>query len=256
MSKRPPTPAEVERQLRQESGFGCAACGNPILDYHHIIPWEEREHFEPAHMIALCPTCHREFGKRARNDQYRIKENPINIRKKRFNGHLYSNRTDQKFRLGGIRYEGVETAISFAKIPIFGFRIHENQTKLNFLIPDHIFLHPEIEIVENNVNATKAGFWDILFTTNYIKFRRKKGEIFLEIDLRGDEISVRGAIELFGEKYQFKNDGTEFPNGSSIGKNSVVGSPGGTGLGLGPENKRLIRPNYGMVDPKPFYVSQ
>ena len=30
-------PEIVKRQVRQEAGFGCCKCGNPIFEYHHII---------------------------------------------------------------------------------------------------------------------------------------------------------------------------------------------------------------------------
>lgn len=59
-------PPEVRAALRQEVGFGCPAplgngerCGNPYLYYHHFDPpWREREHHDPAGMIALCGEHH------------------------------------------------------------------------------------------------------------------------------------------------------------------------------------------------------
>ena len=56
-------PPEVARHLRAEAGFGCAVCGCPILEYHHIIPWAERMHYEVEHMVALCRNHHQETGK-------------------------------------------------------------------------------------------------------------------------------------------------------------------------------------------------
>jgi hypothetical protein len=54
-------PADVLRELRAEVGFGCPVegCGNPYLYWHHFDPpWAEREHHEPAGMIALCGEHH------------------------------------------------------------------------------------------------------------------------------------------------------------------------------------------------------
>lgn len=47
--------------LRQEVGFGCPVpgCGNPYLRWHHFDPpWRERQHHDPAGMIALCGKHH------------------------------------------------------------------------------------------------------------------------------------------------------------------------------------------------------
>ncbi len=54
-------PIEVRRRLRHEVGFGCPAneCGNPYLEWHHFDPpWSEREHHDPAGMVALCGEHH------------------------------------------------------------------------------------------------------------------------------------------------------------------------------------------------------
>lgn len=59
MNREPP--AEVRRILRREVGFGCPypGCGNPYLYWHHFDPtWSEREHHDPAGMIALCGEHH------------------------------------------------------------------------------------------------------------------------------------------------------------------------------------------------------
>lgn len=47
-------------------------------------------------------------------------------------------------------------------------------------------------------------FWDIEFKSNYIKFRRKKGEVFLSLDFRKDDVEVRGRFELEGREYRFR----------------------------------------------------
>jgi hypothetical protein len=58
---RTPT-VDVRRALRAEVGFGCPVgdCANPYLEYHHFDPpWAEREHHEPAGMVALCAMHHK-----------------------------------------------------------------------------------------------------------------------------------------------------------------------------------------------------
>ncbi len=54
-------PINVRHELRREVGFGCPmpGCGNPYLYWHHFDPpWNERQHHDPAGMIALCGEHH------------------------------------------------------------------------------------------------------------------------------------------------------------------------------------------------------
>lgn len=52
-------PKEVKREIRQNSGFGCVICANPIVQYEHVNPefWEAKEH-DPNCMTLLCGSCH------------------------------------------------------------------------------------------------------------------------------------------------------------------------------------------------------
>lgn len=59
MNRTPPQP--IRRALRAEVGFGCpiGECANPYLEWHHFDPpWREREHHDPAGMVALCAEHH------------------------------------------------------------------------------------------------------------------------------------------------------------------------------------------------------
>src|SRR5215211_1730983 len=54
-------PKHVRRALAREVGFGCpvANCGSPYLTWHHFDPpWSERQHHDPAGMVALCREHH------------------------------------------------------------------------------------------------------------------------------------------------------------------------------------------------------
>jgi len=52
-------PKAVRDQLAREVNYGCAACGSPYLYWHHFDPpWRDRQHHEPAGMIALCGEHH------------------------------------------------------------------------------------------------------------------------------------------------------------------------------------------------------
>ena len=74
--RRKNTPEKVKRLLRQEAGFGCASCGHPFLEYHHIIPYEKDQHFRPEDMVCLCGNCHTIFENLGYDLQYKVKKNP------------------------------------------------------------------------------------------------------------------------------------------------------------------------------------
>ena len=66
------TPEGVKRLLRQEAGFGCARCGHPYLEYHHIIPYKDDQHFRSEDMVCLCGNCHPALGKLGHDLQYQV----------------------------------------------------------------------------------------------------------------------------------------------------------------------------------------
>jgi hypothetical protein len=52
-------PADVRREIRKSSGFGCVICGGGLYEYEHVDPEfkDAKEHL--AHCITLlCPGCH------------------------------------------------------------------------------------------------------------------------------------------------------------------------------------------------------
>ncbi len=57
MSERPAIPASVRQQLRREAWHGCCLCGNPFIEYHHILGWQQTGEVADE-MMVLCPNCH------------------------------------------------------------------------------------------------------------------------------------------------------------------------------------------------------
>jgi len=56
-------PIAVRRELRTEAGHRCGVCRRDfLLQFHHIIEWQEHKHHDPQHMIAVCGSCHDKIG--------------------------------------------------------------------------------------------------------------------------------------------------------------------------------------------------
>lgn len=94
MPKRPPIPAELEREILLEAGHRCAihTCRQTPLEVAHIVPWTKCRKHDYENLIALCPTCHTRFdrGEIDRKSMVRYKSRLL----------IYSGRlTELEFRL-------------------------------------------------------------------------------------------------------------------------------------------------------------
>ena len=65
MPRRPPIPADLEREILLEAGHRCAihTCRQTPLELAHIVPWSRCKDHTYENIIALCPTCHTRFDK-------------------------------------------------------------------------------------------------------------------------------------------------------------------------------------------------
>lgn len=83
MSQRPAIPESTKRIVRRDAFFGCAICGNPLIEYCHIIPYSVSLDSSPENLVALCPNHHTiyDFGNISRSKIREHKANPINKNK-------------------------------------------------------------------------------------------------------------------------------------------------------------------------------
>lgn len=192
------TPAEVARNLRQESGFGCANCGHPYIEYHHIVPFSEENHFRTADMVALCGNCHVSVAKMGRDRQYEIKNNPHNIKKSMLNGCLEYDKRDLVFKIGGNFYENTGTIIKYKQQDIISCEIEDGQAKVSINILDKkdkvIF-----SVLKNQVEFRLDDFWDFKYGHNCATIKYNKRDTALKIDFRGTESKIEGKIFLGGK---------------------------------------------------------
>ncbi|WP_126976784.1 HNH endonuclease signature motif containing protein [Frigidibacter oleivorans] len=220
------------------------------MEYHHIIPWSERHHFEIEHMVALCPNHHREYGKMSRNQAYQVKRNPINVRNKRLKGLLVTNRTNQSLVVGAVRFQGIKTAISVFDHPVIGHSVVDGEIKINCFIPNSNYL-AEIEVKSNDFSAEIDSFWDIEFRSNYVCFRKRHGENFLSIDFRGDDVVIWGQFELAGRLLRMNREEFRYGNYGAMSGFSFSGSSEHIAFGLGAPELVLERANHAKLVPSP-----
>jgi hypothetical protein len=224
--RRPKLPADVARQLRQEAGFGCAKCGHPYVQYHHIIPYAEEAHFRCEDMIALCGNCHPAMALQGRDRQNDLKSSPYNVKKGIFNGALQYDKRDLVFKVGGNWYENTPTIIQYRGTPIISCRTYEGQAlvSLNLLDErDNIIF----SVVDNDVSFRISDFWDFEYGHNFAIARFGAGDIALKMDFRGVDSTIEGNFWLGGKSVKLNKDATTFPGSGIIrGRRMAYGKIG------------------------------
>jgi hypothetical protein len=200
--KRPNTPAAVERTLRQEAGFGCARCGHPYFEYHHIVPWAEEQHFRPEDMVALCGNCHPAVATFARDRQYDIKADPHNKRTGVMSGALEYDKRDLVFKVGGVFYENAKTVLRYCNLPIIACRLDDGQAKVSLNLLSQ-WGHPLLTVIDNEVAFRVDDLWDFEYTHGWAVARNGPGDIALRMDFTGAEATIEGKLWL-GPDQQIK----------------------------------------------------
>lgn len=191
MPSRPAIPANIALQLRQEACFGCSVCGVSIIDYHHIIPWEEEEHFRPEDMMVLCPTHHRIVSAWPREKQYHHKKDPCNKSQGFFAGQMYNFSEQMAYKIGETIFIDTIGVIKVHDEQLLSFH-HENG---QILIDATIYNKKNDLVLKIERNEWKNGndrIWDFIQTPTHLKVRSKAHHIVLEVDMRNIPFSFRG----------------------------------------------------------------
>lgn len=192
MSNRPRVPEQVKRQLRQESYFGCCKCGCALIEYHHIIPWQEEKHFRPKDMMVLCPNCHAEIVTFPKNKQYEMKQEPYNKTNGNPMGQLYNHQKELSLEVMGNKFTNTPILIFMDDEPIIGLTKDNNgQVGINATIygeSDDLL----VTIKNNEWCSYTDTVWDIIHRPNYLKVNSQSRKILLEVCLDRAPPALRG----------------------------------------------------------------
>jgi hypothetical protein len=219
MASRPAVPNDVKRQLRQEAGFGCCACGHPFIEYHHIIPYSEERHFRADDMMVLCPNHHHLCTADALSEaeQRKLKNRPKNIVDDLVRGVLFVNTGRLEVELAGGRAINTPRLLTFRGQEILGARLSDD----NRLLISSVIQNPKGEViarlVENEWQVVPSAVWDFEVGPQKATVRSAAREIAFEVDTRNDKAHLRGQWFLGGEPIVFS------PSGATIGKTVIRG---------------------------------
>jgi HNH endonuclease len=234
--RRPSLPAAVARQLRQEAGFGCAKCGHPYIEYHHIIPWAQEQHFRPEDMVALCGNCHPSVSLLGNDRQYAIKAKPFNIAEGRFQGALAYDKRDLTFKVGGNWYADTPVILQLCNTPLISCRLDNGQAMVSLVMLDEE-CHQTLAIQDNEIIFRTDDMWDFKYSHNLIVAHSAPRDIQLKLDFRGDEAIIEGKLQIGNDKIELSAEQTVLPGYNSMKGCRMKGSR--VGIQLGSENEIL-----------------
>lgn len=194
-ANRPAIPAEVERALRQEAGFGCCKCGVPIIEYHHIIPYAQTLTHKAEDMMCLCPLHHAEADRAStEQEQRQWKSNPVNMAKGFATGTLKTNQSVMVVDAGTVQFIGSECLVRIDRRELFKLEIDSaGRVLLSVQLLDKQN-RTLVEIDRNQWQSGDCAPWDIRADFQRLSVRERQGEVSLEIDTTGDYIRFSGCL--------------------------------------------------------------
>jgi hypothetical protein len=214
--ERPPTPEGIRRQLRQEAGFGCCFCGHPFIDYHHIIPWADDEHFRPTDMMVLCPYCHADCRNNkaiSETEQRKAKRRPKNIVDNELRGKLFVNSEKLEVHLGNSI--AIDTPILLIISHVICLQASlESETGrvlLSAKFQDSTGLSVG-KLDKNEWHIRPDALWDFECQRQHAKARSELGNILFEVDTRNDVVNIRGKWTVENRRVEFSNQGVLIGN--------------------------------------------
>jgi hypothetical protein len=192
LSRKPP--ADVARTLRKEAGFGCCLCGNPYVQYHHIVAWADEEHFRPDDMMILCPSHHAvcTAGGLDEEQQRAAKANPRNIATGLVKGDLWVTSKKLRVRFGGTVAINVPKLLVIDNRPIVSARLSDDGRLLISAEMEDSSGQVVGRLIDNEWDVLVNGAWDFNAGVKQATIHEKKRDIMFSVDARKDEVTIEG----------------------------------------------------------------
>jgi hypothetical protein len=205
-------PQPIKLALRQEAGFGCCFCGNPIFQYHHVVPYSKTpEHIEQD-MMVVCPNHHHEItvGGITEERQRHAKANPINIKRGYVDGLLRVTDPAIAIRAGTVDFVGPGFKLLVDDKPLLGIARGENgRLSISLELYDSIG-NLLLAVGDNEWISGDPLPWDIEFGVRRLKIRRRSGEVVLKLDARHSPATLYGDLWFANQHFSLRERGLFF----------------------------------------------
>lgn len=222
--KRPPIPEPLKRELRQEAYFGCVLCGNPIIQYHHIIPYSEVKCHEKENLTSLCLEDHFRVtcGEISSDMIIDAKNNPYNRGKDKVRKNfILGDYKNLKINAGSVTFLRTAIPIRLHGEPLLTIKSDKSGNALLGVKLYDVKNELLAEIIDNEwIAHNPEQRWDIIYSPGHLKINSGKNKILLEFKINGDSVDLRA--NMFYKKTNI-NITPEYILWST---NKIKGSPG------------------------------
>ena len=160
------------------------------------MPYATDSHYRSEDMMVLCPNCHAMAtrGSLTEKDQRKYKRNPRNIKRRYSAGLLAVDQDYCAISFGSVQFVGDGPFIVVDGESLISLRLGD-EDQLEFSVSIYDSGDEQLLLIKNNEWQTgDPGPWDFEFKYNYLKLRRKKRDIGLEIDAREKPLVVRADV--------------------------------------------------------------
>jgi hypothetical protein len=194
MGDRPPVPADVAQTLRAEAFFGCCRCGKPIIQYHHIVPYEQGQHFRVPDMMVLCVECHdmATKGVLKESKQRQFNANPHNKKHGYVKGLLYVDEPAGAALLSETSLVGSGCFVSVGEECLVRLGVGpDGGLELSVALYNKED-EPILTIERNEWIAGDLKLWDLISDYQVLRLRSKPYKVLLDINAKKSPLTVRG----------------------------------------------------------------
>jgi hypothetical protein len=186
-------PAAIKREVRQQCGFGCVICGNPIIQYHHINPWAEVREHTADNIVAVCPTHHTETIGMTKELVREFKASPINLKFGQTSPKLLRI-TSNEFvvTMGTVTYETqfserlpVTIPVILDDAPMIIVKRIESLTLLSLAVYSE--QNQPLLIIQDNEIVHSTEVWDSQFVGNKVTLHGARSKKIIEFTYHPDQ---------------------------------------------------------------------
>ena len=200
------TPSPIKRALRQEANFGCAICGCPILDYHHIIPYHVSHAFLPEDMIVLCPTHHRRANDGEYSDKYlrEMKKAPFN--KTTVQDSFFLESGEMAINVATNTFLRTSRILEVDDFDLISLNMESRTPLFNLNIFDKA--NNWIGVVnENDWVVNRTLVWDVEYRPRHLVIRNAPRQVSLDARIRDSTIFLTGRTYFNGVSIEMTESG-------------------------------------------------
>lgn len=183
--RRPPIPASLARQVRQEAGFCCVICGEMPCEIEHITPWSVCREHDLENLTLLCDKHHKEVtsGRLSKDAVRRAKVSPAG--KKRGSTFYQFHHRPLRYTAFGSNIvslaEGANVRLlAMRERTVIGFRVFRGAPLYECCLTDPTG-KVSLRIVDNTVLG-RHDLWDIKLSGT--RFQVYYGQRRRVLDLR------------------------------------------------------------------------